>query len=144
MKKANQSENVLRIAVLYCHNSVSSPEEMREGSYREKGCDAYFAALPCSSKIEASYLLKILADGTDGVVVVACPEGHCRFMVGNCRTEKRTNYTRSLLDSAGMGADRLTLARGENLTAKELLELAQSRLEPLKILGPNPMREAEK
>jgi coenzyme F420-reducing hydrogenase delta subunit len=113
---------------------------MLEGPYTAKGFSAYFAALPCSSKIEPSYALKMLADGADGVLVVACPEGHCRNLVGKVRAEKRINYVRSLLDTAGMGAERLTLERGENLMEKDLLELAQSRLGPLKILGPNPMK----
>ena len=98
MKDANRSENMPRIVVVYCRNAVSSAAEMLEGPYTAKGFDAYFAALPCSSKIEPSYPLKILADGADGVLVVACPEGHCRFMVGNVRAEKRINYVRSLLE----------------------------------------------
>jgi len=110
-----------------------------EGTYTAKGFNPFFAALPCSSKIEPSYLLKILADGADGVLVVACPDGHCRNLVGNVRAEKRINYVRSLLDKAGMGAERLTLERGENLTEKDLLGLAQRRLGPVQILGPNPM-----
>jgi len=144
MKKEDQSALTPRIIVIYCHNAVLSPEELREGGYLEEGFEVYFAALPCSSKIEPSYLLKIIADGADGVVVVACPEGHCRFIVGNNRAEKRINYTRKLLDSAGMGAERLVLERGEGLTVKDFLEMAGGRLEILKILGPNPMRGAEK
>jgi F420-non-reducing hydrogenase iron-sulfur subunit len=140
MKDANQSGNAARIVVVYCRNAVSSTAELLEGSYTAKGFRAYFAALPCSSKIEPSYLLKILADGADGVIVVACPEGRCRNLVGNVRAEKRVNYVRALLDKARMGAERLTLERGENLTEKDLLELAQRCLGPLKKLGPNPMK----
>jgi hypothetical protein len=39
-----------------------------------------------------------------------------------------------------MGAERLMLERGEHLTEKDLLELAQRRLGPLKLLGPSPMK----
>ena len=140
MKDANQSGNMPRIVVVYCRNAVSSAAELPEGPYSVKGFRAFFAALPCSSKIEPSYPLKILADGADGVLVVACPENHCRFMVGNVRAEKRINYVRALLDKANMGAERLTLERGEQLTEKDLLELARRRLEPLKLLGRNPMK----
>jgi coenzyme F420-reducing hydrogenase delta subunit len=140
MKDANRPRNTPRIVVVYCRNSISSAAELLEGPYAAKGFNPFFAALPCSSKIEPSYLLKILADGADGVLVVACPEGHCRNLVGNVRAEKRINYVRTLLDKAGMGAERLTLERGENLTEKDLLDLAQRRLGPLKILGPNPMK----
>ena len=144
MKDAKGPANTPRIVVVYCRNAVSSVAELLEGPYTAKGFNAFFAALPCSSKIEPSYTLKILAGGADGVLVVACPEGRCRFMVGNVRAEKRINYVRSLLDKAKMGAERLTLERGENLTEKDLLELAQRRLGPLKILGPNPMKGAGK
>jgi len=144
MKDTNRSGNMPRIVVVYCRNAVSSVAELLEGPYTAKGLHAFFAALPCSSKIEPSYPLKMLADGADGVLVVACPEGRCRNLVGNVRTEKRVNYVRSLLDTAGMGAERLTLERGENLTGKDLLELAQRRLGPLQILGPNPMGSVKK
>jgi coenzyme F420-reducing hydrogenase delta subunit len=139
MKDAKRSGHTPRIVVVYCRNAVSSAAEMPEGPYAAKGFSAFFAALPCSSKIEPSYPLKILADGADGVLVVACPEGRCRNLVGNVRAEKRINYVRSLLDRAGMGAERLTMERGENLMEKDLLELAQRRLGPVQILGPNPM-----
>jgi coenzyme F420-reducing hydrogenase delta subunit len=140
MNDAKQSGNLPRIVVVYCRNAVSSTAEPLEGTRSEAGFCAFFAALPCSSKIEPSYPLKILAEGADGVVVVACPENQCRFMVGNVRAEKRVNYVRDLLDKAGMGAERLILERGENLTENNLLDLAQRRLEPLKLVGPNPMK----
>jgi coenzyme F420-reducing hydrogenase delta subunit len=144
MKDAKQPGNTPRIVVVYCRNAVSSVAEFLEGPYPAKGFDAFFAALPCSSKIEPSNLLKILADGADGVLVVACPEGRCRNLVGNVRAEKRIDYARSLLDKAGMGAERLMLERGENLTGKDLLGMAQRRLGPLQILGPNPMGSVKK
>jgi coenzyme F420-reducing hydrogenase delta subunit len=144
MKDVKKQLKPPRIVVAYCRNAVASAAELLEGPYTAKGLNAYFAALPCSSKVEPSYLLKIIADGADGVLVVACPEGHCRFMVGNVRAEKRINYVRTLLDSAKMGAERLTMERGEKLTEKDLLNLAQRRVEPLKILGPNPMKGAGK
>ncbi len=144
MKEAKQSGSTPRIVVAYCRNAVSSAAELLEGPCLAKGFSAFFAALPCSSKIEPSYPLKILADGADGVLVVACPEGRCRNLVGNVRAEKRINYVRTLLDKANVGAERLTLERGENLTEKDLLEMAQRRLRPLKTLGPNPMKGDEK
>jgi coenzyme F420-reducing hydrogenase delta subunit len=140
MKHAKQPGNTPRIVVVYCRNAVLSAAEMLEGHYSAKGFQPFFAALPCSSKIEPSYLLMIIADGADGVVVVACPEGQCRFMVGNVRAEKRINHARALLDAAKMGAERLTMVRGENLTEKDLLAIAHHRLGPLKTLGPNPMK----
>jgi F420-non-reducing hydrogenase iron-sulfur subunit len=140
MKDPDQSGNAPRIVAVYCRNAVSSSANMPEGERKAKGFRAYFAALPCSSKIEPSYLLKIIADGADGVVVVACPENSCRFMVGNVRAEKRINYVRGLLEEAKMGAERVVLERGQNLTEDDLLEIVRRRIEPLKNLGPNPMK----
>ena len=144
MKDAKETGNTPRIVVVYCRNAVASAAEMLEGSYAAKGFSVYYAALPCSSKIEPSYPLKMLADGADGMLVVACPEGRCRNLVGNVRAEKRINYVRSLLDKAGMGAERLALERGENLLEKDLLELARRRFGPLQMLGPNPMGRVKK
>ena len=65
--------------------------------------------MPCSSKTEAHVILKAFETGADGVMVVACPLGQCRFVEGNRRAEKRMVYVKGLLNEIGLDADRLRL-----------------------------------
>jgi coenzyme F420-reducing hydrogenase delta subunit len=96
--------------------------------------------MPCSSKIEISHLLKILAEGADGVEVVGCAEKQCRFLDGNVRAEKRIEYARQLLDKIHMSMDRLGMDRGENLTVSQLKNLAEKRAHAVMTLAPSPMK----
>jgi coenzyme F420-reducing hydrogenase delta subunit len=58
--------------------------------------------------------------------------------------EKRIEHTRKLLEESLMGADRLGMKRGENLTLDELINFAEERAKAVRALGPNPMKRLVK
>ena len=96
---------LLNLVVFVCANSglsdkVSSP--VKEARVRP-------VVMPCSSKNEAHVILKAFETGADGVLVVACPLGQCRFVEGNRRAERRLGYVRGLLDEIGLSSKRLDL-----------------------------------
>ncbi len=129
----------LDIVVLYCRQCVAD-EFAPPSSVSGAGFVARFVMIPCSSKVEASYVLKILAEGADGVEVVACPDKKCQFLVGNIRAEKRIGYARNLLEEIKMGAERLGMTKGEGLSETQLTDIAEKRAGQIKPLGPNPMK----
>jgi len=94
--------------------------------------------LPCSSKAQVPYFLSVLDASADGIEVVACPEGACRHLVGNCRAEKRVEYARGLLDEAGLAPDRLGITRTSGLSSESLTEIASSRAAALKACMSGP------
>jgi F420-non-reducing hydrogenase iron-sulfur subunit len=128
------------IVLLYCRQSLAPEAKPFEGVRPGKGFSARLVVLPCSSKMEPRHLLRVLENGPDSVLLVACPQSQCRFLVGNVRAEKRVAYARGLLDQVGMGAERLALARGENLSVDDLMELAAGRAAQVKNLGKNPLK----
>ncbi len=131
------------VVVLYCGNCVSPDANITAESSRTKGFTVRTKMLPCSSKVEVSYLLKILEQGADGVEIVACPEEKCQFLIGSLRAEKRIKYAGDLLDEIDMGAERLGISRGECLSAQEIMGLAANRARAVRSLGPNPMKKGE-
>ncbi|MFH1887893.1 MAG: hydrogenase iron-sulfur subunit [Pseudomonadota bacterium] len=126
--------------ILFCRQSVDPATDLARAAGLARNCVLRMVALPCSSKVEVPHIMRVLEDGADGVLVVACPEHACRFMVGNTRAEKRINYARGLLETVGMGAERLALARGAKLSAEALAELGNSRGRAVEPLGANPLR----
>jgi len=106
---------------------VSDDADVTQASVKTKGISVRSAMMPCSSKVQTSHLLKILDQEADGVEVVACPEGACRFLVGSKRTQKRVDYARKLLDEIQVGADRLGISRRTGLSGEELMKLATDR-----------------
>ncbi len=131
------------VVVLYCQHCVGNGAEIAVKSQTASGFSARPMMMPCSSKIEIPYILRILEQGADAVEVVACSDGGCRFLVGSLRADKRVDYLRGLLDQVNVGAERVGISRGPGLSAEELLALAASRAEAVKDLGPNPMKKGE-
>jgi coenzyme F420-reducing hydrogenase delta subunit len=128
------------IIMLYCQHCIKDGVniivESQQSSVRP-------VMMPCSSKIEIPYILKILEEGADGVEIVACPVNKCRFLIGSHRAEKRVEYIRRLLEEIGIGAERLGLSHGLDLPYKALSSLVAGRAQAVKTLGPNPMKKGD-
>jgi F420-non-reducing hydrogenase iron-sulfur subunit len=129
-----------QVVVLYCQNCVNADVEVTTSAVQASGCTLQAVMMPCSSKIETSYILKILGRGVDAVEVVACPPESCRFLVGSLRVEKRIAYIRGLLDEAHVGAERVGISHGSRLSAEQLMALGASRAQAARALGPNPIK----
>ena len=128
------------IVALYCRQSLDAEERPQEGARQAQGFSARLVMLPCSSKVEAYQMLKIVEQGADGVLLVACPEKACRFLVGSLKAERRLTRASQLLGQVNMGAGRVALKRAADLTIADILALAGQLAEQVKTLGQNPMK----
>ena len=131
------------IVLLYCQQCVSEGADVTAESQQLSDFSVRPVMMPCSSKIEVSYILKILEKGADAVEVAACAPDKCRFLVGSIRAEKRIEYIRQLLDEINIGSDRVGISRKLGLTAKKLISLAAARGEAVRPLGPNPTKKGD-
>ena len=94
--------------------------------------------MPCSSMVKDVFLLRAFEAGADGVIVLVCPEGQCRYLEGNIRAKKRVAWVQNLLDEIGLDGRRLFLdnmAAGDNTSANQTMDTV---LKNLAVLGPNP------
>ncbi|MGD9975756.1 MAG: hydrogenase iron-sulfur subunit [Desulfatirhabdiaceae bacterium] len=128
------------IVVLFCRQSVDPATDISAVIGLLQVGRSRLVALPCSSKTDVPHILKVLEDGADGVLIVACPDKACRFMVGNVRAEKRIRYVHDLLESAGLGGARISLIRGVGLTADNLAEQVDQQALAVRSLGINPIK----
>lgn len=128
------------IVALYCGRSLAKGDYLPEGTRRGSGFKVRFVMIPCSSKIETSYLIKLIEQGADGVAVVACPTKQCQFLVGSARAEHRIKHAQDLLEEVGMSADRLGMVRGHDLTSNQIMTIAEERANAIRQLGENPMK----
>jgi coenzyme F420-reducing hydrogenase delta subunit len=54
-------------------------------------------------RVNLLYLLKAVETGSDGVVLLTCKIGECKFLQGNLRAQKRIEAVDDLMDEAGFG-----------------------------------------
>jgi coenzyme F420-reducing hydrogenase delta subunit len=66
-------------------------------------------SLPCSGKLDILYLVKAFETGADGVAVMMCKEGECRYLEGNMRAKKRAQAVEELLKETGISAGRVAV-----------------------------------
>jgi len=128
------------IVVLYCQQSAIEPAELAGASRKMEGFTVRFVNLPCSSNVEIGSLVKIFEQGVDGIQVVGCPIGTCRFLGGNTRAERRVRHVKDILGRMDFGAERLGMVRAGQLSTEDLIEFARMRAEAVTEIGPNPMR----
>lgn len=126
-----------KIVVFHCRNLRLFPDDGRkEFSMAWPGLS--LVSIPCSGKIEAHFLLKTLASGAQGVVVLACAEQACQYLEGSMRSRKRVDYARHWLEKLGIAPDRIEFVRLWPVSQQALeahLEEFVLKLESLGALG---------
>jgi len=125
-----------KITVFHCINAFT------ENTYSifvgRDDFEVKFIKLPCSSMVKDVFLLRAFEAGADGVVVLVCPEGQCRYVEGNIRAKKRVAWVQNLLDEIGIDGRRLSLSNidaGDTAAATQIID---DVLKNLAELGPNP------
>jgi len=131
------------VVVLYCQHGLCDEAKGSAWYQESAGLSVRAIMMPCSSKIEVSYMLKILESGADAVEVVACPEKNCKYLVGSLRAERRIEYIRSLLEKIGYAPERVGISRKLSQSPEQLINLARARADAVRPFGINPMKKGE-
>ena len=123
------------VTIFHCINTFS---ELAALPLSEDGFEMRSIKLPCSSMVKDIFLLQAFEAGADAVVILACPEGECRYVNGNIRARKRVERLKNLLDEIGLDGRRLSIfnvSSGDETVAAEIMQKTASELADL---GPNP------
>ena len=97
--------------------------------------------LLCTGRIEPILLLEAFRYGADAVFVAGCMEGECHFLEGNLRARQIVEYTKELLQEAGIDPRRLEMFNMSAAMAQKFVEAVQTMTERLEELGPNTLRD---
>ena len=99
--------------------------------------------VPCTGKVDILHILRAFEKGADGVYVVGCMEGDCRFNSGNLRAKKRVQAAREVLDTVGIGGERVNMFNLSSGEGPKFAQYAEEMTERIKGLGPNPVKLAK-
>ena len=101
------NDKPLKIYVFGCVTSYDQAQLMR--NFSPPGNNIRVISLPCSGKLDILYLIKAFETGADGVAVMMCKEGECRYLEGNMRAKKRAEAVEELLKETGLGEGRVAV-----------------------------------
>lgn len=96
----------------------------------------HWVPVTCSGKVDTTHILTALGEGADGVLILACPEGHCHFQDGNFRTEKRIHLLHKVLASYGIEEERVQVRLAADPVGKSIPRLINDMKAKLAKLGP--------
>ena len=106
--------------------------------------DIKIVRVPCTGKVDLVHILHAFEKGADGVFVVGCLEGDCRFKSGNLRARKRVEQARAILDQVGVVGERVGMYNLSSGEAPRFVQYALEMDEIIRRLGPNPLKAARK
>jgi len=99
--------------------------------------------IPCTGRISKSLLFKPFEMGADGVALVGCKPGTCRYGSGTETARTHTDDTREILELIGLGKDRLQLATFLPEETAPLLDFLKGFVEQVRSMGSTPIVSPE-
>lgn len=101
-------------------------------------------SVPCTGKVDLIHILKAFEKGADGVYVLGCLEGECRYENGNIRARKRVEKAKDIIERIGIGGERVAMYNLSSSEAPRFVEYAKEMTDRIRELGPNPIKAALK
>jgi coenzyme F420-reducing hydrogenase delta subunit len=105
---------------LFCCLTNFNPDEL-SGVFDQE-TEITIIPLPCSGKIDILYLTKAFEKGADGVMLMTCKEGECRYLEGNLRARKRVEAVEELLEEIGLGNGRTVVIQVDDSGVKKVIQ----------------------
>ena len=95
--------------------------------------------LMCSGALDPTYVIKVLLEGADGVLIGGCHPGDCHYMSGNYKARRRVAILKSVLKTVGLEPERVWLRWISASEGAYFAETVKEMVEHIRQLGPNPL-----
>jgi Fe-S oxidoreductase/coenzyme F420-reducing hydrogenase delta subunit len=95
--------------------------------------------IPCTGRISKALLFKAFEMGADGVALIGCGAGVCRYGMGTEAAENNVKDTRGILALLGLGEDRLRLVSFLPEEAEALQRFLSDFLRDIRACGKTPV-----
>lgn len=95
----------------------------------------------CSGRVDPLFIVEGLQKGFDGIFIGGCHIGECHYQDGNVFTLKRMNMLDSILESSGIGKDRVHLRWASAAEAQPFADHVSEITGIVRELGPFPREQ---
>jgi F420-non-reducing hydrogenase iron-sulfur subunit len=98
--------------------------------------------VPCSGRVSPELVMRTFDQGADGVLVLGCHIGECHYDTGNHRAAKRLPILHSLMQYAGLEAERFRLDWVSASEGERYSHITTEFVEAVQACGPAVWRVA--
>lgn len=92
--------------------------------------------VPCSSRIDPSFIIKALQTTADGVLISGCHPGDCHYVTGNYYARRRFLVTKEMLKFAGLHENRIQYSWVSAAEGAKFAEVVEKVTDDIYKLGP--------
>ena len=110
MKKSPAGKSNLSIILFLCNWGPHAAYQILQDAAAQIPVEIKMVRIPCTGRISKALLFKPFEMGADGVGLVGCEPGTCRYGAGTETSQRNVEDTRGFLELLGLGKDRLRLA----------------------------------
>lgn len=91
--------NIVGFACSYCAFKASEMAGTLRLNYPQ---EVKIIQVPCSSRVDPSFIIKAIFEGADGVFVAGCHPGDCHFIKGNYFTRRKIFALKEMFEAFSM------------------------------------------
>jgi F420-non-reducing hydrogenase iron-sulfur subunit len=96
-----------RIVAFLCNWCSYAGADLAGTTRVKHRADVRVIRVPCSGRVDVSFIMKAFERGADGIIVGGCHPGDCHYITGNYTTRRRMFVLRELLGFVGIEPERL-------------------------------------
>ncbi|MDR0791217.1 MAG: hydrogenase iron-sulfur subunit [Methanomassiliicoccaceae archaeon] len=97
----------------------------------------------CSARMDPAHVLRALAKGADGVILLGCHPADCHYIGGNYRARRRIALLQTVLEQYGFDSKRLKLEWVSASEGEKFQNTVTAFVNDIKKLGPTPLKEVK-
>ncbi len=135
MNKQEKSKSSYKIILFLCNWGPHAAFQALQDSKSDIPDEIHMVRTPCTGRIDRALLLKAFAMGADGVALVGCDPGTCRYGSGTATAQRNTMDMGKVLDIMGIGSERLRFATFFPEESGELLQFLQGFCQDVETMG---------
>ncbi len=124
--------------VAFCCNWCSYAGADLAGSSRlSYPANVKIIRVPCSCRVNPTFILKAFQRGADGVILCGCHPGDCHYVTGNYYTRRRMSLLFSFLDYMGIEKERTRVEWVSAAEGAKFSQVMNDFVEKVTALGEN-------
>jgi F420-non-reducing hydrogenase iron-sulfur subunit len=93
--------------------------------------------VPCSSRVNPSFIIRAFQRGADGVIVAGCHPGDCHYHSGNFFTRRRFTVLKQMLEYMGIEPERFQVRWISGSEGAKFAAVMDGITQDVRNLGPN-------
>lgn len=128
-----------KIILFLCNWGPHTAFQTLQDKRSEIPAEIHMIRIPCTGRISKSLLFKTFEMGADGVALLGCEPGTCRYGSGTATARDNTEDTRNIMGRLGLGKERLRHATFLPEESNSLLQFLTDFCNQIRSLGHSPM-----